>query len=134
MSAPDLMLEQRIDQARTWLHEMLGVPGESGRVRLVLLGLDERGERNAWNELVPGFRYDSGRFAGLVADHAEMLDALASSVVTSADDGNDVFACAYPHASAWPGCATWGPSRPRRAASTTTGRRTATPSPGWTGR
>jgi hypothetical protein len=88
----DTDVDQRTDDARVWLHEMLtDTHGEVGEVRLALA----RGEE--WDEL-RGFRADRSPFDELVADHAGMLDALASSAVMAADSGHDVFATPYLYA------------------------------------
>lgn len=89
MSATDLMLEQRFADARAWLHEFLP-DGDGGYVQLALARGDE------WSELKP-FRADRHPFDGMVEGHSQMLDAIGASVVTSADQGYDVFACPYLH-------------------------------------
>lgn len=87
-----VLVDDRMTGAREWLEEFYPEPVGDGAIRLALL--DAGGE---WSELLP-FRADRPPFAGMVPDHAGMLDALALSVVTNADGGLEVFACPYLHA------------------------------------
>lgn len=90
-TATDSDDDRRAD-ARAYLGEFYPDPGEGpGLVRLALNGPD------GWNELT-GFRADRDPFAGLVADHAEMLDVLAASLAAHAGEGLDVYASPYLHA------------------------------------